>query len=263
MKRFAIAFFALLGAAFAVAMEAMPMPELQIADATSSGCGAVNLAILRYGYSGGSAGVTHCDGANAFRGLEAGKFQLVLMDEALVPASFQGKKIPAFREVLVAYVNLRNRVQSVPKEKLVTVWCGIRPAWSAVGGDASDIHRYGIVAGRPGGDTIMELLKIRTPGMGVTWLNSTAEVVLYASRDAAALSLGRYQEEYPGESVRVLAIDGVLPDRKNISSGKYPLMRRYVWLVSADGEEKVKKLLPFFTRDEFRRSLLEEDLLPE
>ena len=262
MKRFSgvILFFL----AILVSAETMDMPDtdLQIVDATNFGCVSLNFAALRYGGDGGSVSLTRCDGANALRGLEAGKFHIALVDEAVIGADFGGKIIPAFYEVLVGYVHLSNAVTDVRQAGISEVWRGVRPGWSALGGNASDIHRYGISSGKNGSEMIESFLKIRTPGRGIVGLNDTAEAILYVSRDPAALALARYQEEFPGESVRMLSVGGIPPSRQNIENGKYPLRRRYVWAVAASAPEAARKFLPYLSGDEFYRALLAEDLLP-
>ncbi len=262
MKRFFGIFLTFL--TVAIGAETMDMPEvdLQIVDATFFGCTALKLAALRYGSAGESVATTRCDAANALRGLEAGKFHIALVDEAAIPKQFNGRIVPAFYEVLVGYAHISNRVASITPAGISEVWRGVRPAWSALGGDARDIHRYMISVKKNGGEMVETFLKIRTQGRGIVELNDTAEVVLYVSRDPAALALARYQEEIPGESVRTLAVGGVLPSRKNIESGKYPWCRRYVWAISAAAPEPVKKFLPYLSGDDFYRALLAEDLLP-
>ncbi|MCQ2377823.1 MAG: hypothetical protein MJ016_01250 [Victivallaceae bacterium] len=256
-----ILFLLLLSGFFVLVMVESPVLTFHIADAVPDGCRALTRTVLQYGLDGGSASVTCIDPDNAVRGLESGKFQLLLIDEACLPENF-GHRIPAFADALAAYVHIGKLLDNVSSEKLREVWPARRPHWSdldPVVGDA-DIHRYAMFPGRPGGGMIQDFLKIRPPASGVTLLNILSEPLLFVSADGEALALVRFQSEYPADSVKVLAVDGVVPTEKSVRDGSYKLSRRYVWAAPKQMSPETEKFLTY-SRGETFHSALKDDFL--
>ncbi len=203
---------------------------LKIADSTCDGCATLKIAAIAVADQLPEGVELHrLSAAAALEKLRSGEVDMVLAelpDEA-ARAGLSVKKFGC--EAVAVYVNILNSVNNVSLEKLREIYAANRPEWSKIGGASRDIHRFYLTPGRPGSGLVESFLG-KPPVGGALSLNSSAEGILLAQGDPEAMTICRWQAEYPIDQVKTLAVEVVPPTTENIRKGEYPLTRQYVWL---------------------------------
>jgi phosphate transport system substrate-binding protein len=157
--------------------------------------------------------------------------------------------IEVARSAVVFAVNSTVRESSVTDEEVVEIFAGRRTRWS----DGQTI----VPLLRERGDTSTAVARREIPGFGVV-----ADAALLEARWPTLLTdaeMGRALVETPGaiglydlgvisfESarLRVLAINGVEPNRQTLGSGQYPLSRSLVMYVRRDPRPAARAFIRF------------------
>ena len=136
-----------------------------------------------------------------------------------------------------------------------------RPNWELVGGGIADIRRFG-VSDRNGNQVGMEMLKLEARSRETLLLSTMNEAVLLAENDPAALVWGPFMAELP-ITVVALAVDGAVPTRAAIRSGRYPLAVSRFAVGSAAPNGEAKEFLARLRSGEFAALVEEDGEVPE
>ena len=172
--------------------------------------------------------------------------------------------VPVVREGFVFLVNKENPVKSLKVEQLQDIYQGKIINWKEVGGPDAPIIAYQ----RPvnsGSQTLMLSLvmkdkKIMDPPKELSISDMMGLIEAVADFDLGKKSIGYSvyyyaTDMYVREGARLLAVNGVFPDKKTISAQEYPFVSAYyavlrksekedsparrllTWLLSAEGQQ--------------------------
>ena len=238
--------------------------KLRIADATSGGGDAVAGIILQR-FAGERSDVEvsliRSNADDALEKLEAGDFDVVLVDGGSLPPKFRAR---AFRYSIAAYiacVSVKNPLRRISVKELRMLLDAPRPKWELVGGSMSDIHRCG-VADRNGQPVGVGILKIEPRAREMLMLSSMKEAIMLAGGDPAALIWGPFTDGMP-LAVVALEVDGVAPTRANIRGGRYPLCVSRFAVSSAAPGKAAREFLALLRSGEFAQLVEEDGEVPE
>ncbi|MDP4087856.1 MAG: substrate-binding domain-containing protein [Bacillota bacterium] len=187
--------------------------------------------------------------------------------KAAKDANIELEVVPIVKEGFVFIVNTKNPVKSVTTKQLQDIYQGKIKNWKDVGGADKEIVPYQREA-NSGSQTLMEQLVMK----GLKLMDAPKNVVMdmsglidrVANYDNAENALGYSvyyyaKTMYNKDTIKLLGVDGVLPDNKSISSGKYPFTSSYYavikksdaadapsrkllkWILSIDGQNLAEK----------------------
>jgi phosphate transport system substrate-binding protein len=162
---------------------------------------------------------------------EPSKEELSLAKEANVELEIY----PVVKEGFVFLVNKNNPINSLTSSQVKDIYQGKIKNWKELGGEDKEILAYQRDP-NSGSQTLMEQLVMK--GLPMTKYPSTLVYSMdgliekIASYDNSEKALGYSvfyyaRSMYNKETVKLLSIDGIAPDNKNISSGKYPFTTAY------------------------------------
>ncbi len=180
----------------------------------------VNITISESGSGNGVKSLINksCDIANLSRFMKDSEFKSCVANSVLPVAH-----VVAF-DGLAVVVNPKNKVQSLSMEQLAAIYTGKITNWKELGGDDAKI----IVVSRDTNsgtyETFNELVLkkskvvkdaeyVGSNGQARTRVNTTKDAIAY-------VGLG-----FADDSVKTLSVEGVLPNKRSIASGKYPIAR--------------------------------------
>lgn len=187
--------------------------------------------------------VKHNTTHRAYVNLIEGKADIILVtgpsDEELALARQRGidlEVVPVVNDAFVFLANVKNPVETLTVEQIQGIYQGKIKNWSEVGGEDKEIIAYQ----RPKnsgsqtlmenevmkGLTLMEAPKEHVPaGMG----DLIERVAGYDNSDRA-LGYSVYyfaKTMYSRDTMKILAVNGIKPDKKTIAEGKYPFSSSY------------------------------------
>lgn len=149
--------------------------------------------------------------------------------------------IPVVKEGFVFLVNTKNPVNSLTAKQIQDIYQGKIKNWKEVGGDDKEIIAFQREA-NSGSQTLMEQtfmkgLKLTdSPKNIVHGMAELIESIAKYDNSDKALGYSVYyyaKTMYNKETIKFLAVDGVKPDNKTISSGKYPVTSAYYAVIKA------------------------------
>lgn len=179
-------------------------------------------------------------------------------------ANIELEVIPIVKEGFVFLVNEKNPIESLSVKQIQDIYQGKILNWKEVGGDDVEIIPYQREA-NSGSQTLMEQIvmkdikimeapsKLEIQGMGAL----IERVAKYAnSKKALGYSVYYYAKSmYNRDTVKLIAVDGISPDNKSISSGKYPFTSAYYAVIRKSEPENSpqRKLLAWILSKEGQR----------
>lgn len=194
----------------------------------------------------------------AYKNLIEGRADMIFAaapsEGQIAAARKQGKEFkltPIGREAFVFFVNASNPVTGLTTEQIRGIYSGEITRWSEVGGDDTPIRAFQ----RPedsGSQTmlirVMDGRELATPpkenvasGMGGI-ISRTADYRNY--KNALGYSFLYYATEMvKNGNIRLLAIDGVKPERATIASGEYPFAAEFYVVTAGSDNPNVEKLI--------------------
>ncbi|AIQ48241.1 membrane protein [Paenibacillus sp. FSL R7-0273] len=172
---------------------------------------------------------------------------------------------PIGREAFVFFVNKRNPVNSLSTEQIMDIYSGGLTNWKEAGGRNDRIRAFQRDEGSGSQSMLQKIMQDRTlmqpPSEDVMGLMSgiisrTSNYRNY--KNAIGFSFLYYASQMnSSDELKLLAIDGIEPNRENISSGAYPYTVNFYavttgtpspkqqefldWIVSPEGQELVAK----------------------
>ena len=171
--------------------------------------------------------------------------QLQYADEKGVELVFA----PIGREAFVFIVNDKNPVDSLTVQQIRDVYSGKITSWSDLGGERYPINALQRLEGSGSQSALVKF-------MGEVPLKENTSNVFGKS---LGFSFRYFVTGLSGkQGTKMLAVDGVYPDRENISSGSYPVTMDFYAVYRADNSnENVHKVIEWILSDEGQR-LIEE-----
>lgn len=180
----------------------------------------------------------------------AGKLQL---DRHVIE---KWKSVPIAMDPIVIVVNQQNGVQELTIEQLADVFQGKISNWKEVGGNDLPILTAYINPELESGVTMLFQEFILDPGEQFAGNARVADgpsmLGNYISLTPGAVTFmgfNSYQEKFGN----IVAIEGVIPTRENILSGKYGLTATYYLTLAGDANADVSAFLDFVRSEEGKR----------
>lgn len=180
----------------------------------------VNITISESGSGNGVKSLINgaCNIANLSRFMKDGEFKSCV-EKGVLPVAH----VVAY-DGLAVIVNPENKVGALTMEQVSDIYQGKIANWKELGGDDMPIVIVSRDTNSGTYETFNELVLLKKPvaknaeyvgsnGQARTRVNSTKGAIAY-------VGLG-----FADNSVKALSINGILPNAKNISSGKYPISR--------------------------------------
>ncbi len=239
--------------------------KLRIADAVPGGDTAVRQLALSEGLADPALeiSVRRVEPEEALRQLAAGETDLALLERSRIPAEFRGGRRVYAVEALAFYLNANNPVAGFSRAELETLFRAARPAWSDYTPEKlTDVQRFAVRPGRPDADRFERLFFADgARHTGIFELGSASEVLLIVAANPEAVGAVLYRPEAP-VSIRVAAVDGVVPTLRGVTEGSYPLSFFREALTAAEPEAATRKFLEKLRSAAFYELLYEAGSLP-
>jgi phosphate transport system substrate-binding protein len=143
--------------------------------------------------------------------------------------------IPVVKEGFVFLVNTNNPIESLTIEQLQDIYQGKIKNWIEVGGKDAEIIAYQRDP-NSGSQTLMEqivmkgLKIIEAPRNVIEEMGSLIDRIAQYDNAENALGYSVYfyaKSMYNKDTIKLIAVDGVAPSNKTISSGEYPFTSAY------------------------------------
>lgn len=156
---------------------------------------------------------------------------------------------PIGREAFVFIVNDKNPVDGLTAEQIKDVYSGKIKSWSDLDGGHYPINALQRLEGSGSQSALVKF-------MGDVPLKKNTSNVFGKS---LGFSFRYFVTGLSGkQGIKMLAVDGVYPDRENIGTGKYPVTMDFYAVYRKDnGNENVSKVIEWILSDEGQR-LIEE-----
>lgn len=166
---------------------------------------------------------------------------------------------PIGKEAFVFFVNSKNPVDNLSLSKIQDIYSGKITSWSEFGADnLGKIKAFQREEGSGSQSALLRLMKgknlIEAPredivdGMGGI-INKTADYKNF--KNAIGFSFRFYcNEMVKNDQIKLLKIDGVKPDIKNIENNKYPIASYFYAVTRSDASENTKKLVDWILSDQ-------------
>lgn len=159
---------------------------------------------------------------------------------------------PLTRSYLIAksditiVVNPDSPLNTLSQQQVRALFSGEITNWKALGGPDAPVHlvsRKADSAARQlleemvlnGNDISPEAFEVPTPDTLTKWVQ----------HDKWAIGYQILNETTAGETVKTLAIDGVIPDHNTIFSGRYPFTQSLYWVLYGESSPMAQQLLAF------------------
>lgn len=166
---------------------------------------------------------------------------------------------PVVKEGFVFLVNEQNPVQSLTQRQIKDIYTGKITSWKEAGGEEQPIiaHQRPENSGSQSG--MLSLVMKDTPMMKapldlyVSEMGELIESVLSYTNDGNAIGYSYYyyvSSMYFRKGVRLMAIDGVVPEPETIRNGSYPYTTAYYAVIkkSEPSDSGARKLLDWTLR---------------
>ncbi len=195
----------------------------------------------------------------AYKKLVSGRASILLVYEMPDDASayIQGyaaqlETAPIGRDALVFVVNARNPIDNLTTQQVIDIYSGKIRNWKDVGGADEEIAAYQRNA-ESGSQTLMQKLVMKNTPMMRARHNFVVTTMAYVAVAVAAYENGRsaigynvfyyLAEMQKDKNIKILSIDGVLPSKESIRSGKYPFVNDFYAVIrgsaAEDGPERL------------------------
>ncbi len=180
----------------------------------------VNITISESGSGNGVKSLMNsaCDIAAMSRFMKPAEFKSCV-DKGIMPVAH----VIAFDAIAIA-VNPENKVSALSIEQIADIYSGKITNWKEVGGDDAKIVVISRDTNSGTYETFGELVMKKTP------VGKDAEYVGSNGQARSRVNSTKYAIAYVGlgfadNTVKVVSVNGIIPDLKSVASGKYPLAR--------------------------------------
>ena len=208
--------------------------------------------------------VVNVQGGGSSAGIQAavaGAAEIGMSSRGLKPAEKQLKEVLIARDAIAVVVHPANPLKNIGVDTLSKIFDGTITSWGDLGWDAKPIT---VISREEGSGTrgAFEELVMKTaevwPGCLVQDSNGSVRVTVAQDR----YSIGYLSLGLVNESVKALSLDGIEPTFDSASSGKYPLVRPFLFVLKSEPQGLAKQFIDYVLSEEGQRILREEGLVP-
>lgn len=204
----------------------------------------------------------------AYRNIVTGDADIIFAaapsDEQRAYAEENGVELvytPIGREAFVFFVNGQNPIENITVDEIRGIYGGEITEWEQLGvRGMGEIRAFQRDEGSGSQSALIRLMRDKPlteppkadviAGMGGI-ISKTADYKNY--KNAIGFSFRFYSTEMvENDSIKLLSVDGVYPDIRNIESGAYPLTSEFYAVVRKDGPENASMLLDWITGEQGR-----------
>lgn len=237
------------------------MPRIDGSTATIPLSEGIAKALLKMTDAEATAYIHHNTTHNAYVNLLDGKCDIIFVTppsaDELALAQEKGielEVVPVVREGFIFLINKSNPITSLTLEQLQNIYEGKTTNWKELGGPDMAIVPYQ----RPENsgsqtlflDLVMKGKNLMKPPTDLVAQGMGDLVEEVASYETGKASLGYSvfyyaTDMYVRDGAKLLAVNGVMPGKKTISSGQYPLLSAYYAVLRKDApqDSPARKLL--------------------
>lgn len=194
------------------------------------------------------------------RAVQTGVAQIGMSSRDLKPEE-DLRKIVIVYDGIAVIVHKSNPVQNISRENISDIFTGEITRWEKVGGLAGEIH---FITREEGSGTrgafenlVMGKKNISPRALVQDSNGAVREIVAGDPKSLGYISLGIVDDR-----VKAIAVDGVSPTGKEISSKRYALVRPFLFLTRDEPEGKVKDFIDFTLGHASQKLLADEGLIP-
>jgi len=170
-----------------------------------------------------------------------------------VDANIELEVIPIVKEGFVFLVNSKNPIKSLTVKQIQAIYQGKITNWKEVGGSDNKIVPFQRES-NSGSQTLMQqtvmkgLTIMDSPKTIISSMNGLIDAIAAYDNSEKAIGYSVYyyaKQMYTKDTIKLIAVDEVMPDNKNISSGKYPFTSGYYAVLkkSSPTDAPARKLL--------------------
>ena len=218
--------------------------------------------------------IKHNTTHDAYVNLVKGNADIILvtepsMDELKIAkdANVDLEIVPVVKEGFVFLVNSNNPIKSLTTKQVQDIYEGKIKTWKEVGGSDDEIIPFQRER-NSGSQTLMEQIVMKghtlmdSPKSIITSMSGLIDAIAAYDNSEKALGYSVYyyaKQMYNKDTIKLIEVDGVIPNNKNISSGKYPFTTGYYavlkkttsadansrkllkWILGKDGQNLAEK----------------------
>lgn len=218
--------------------------------------------------------IKHNTTHEAYVNLINGKADIIFVTEPSVDelkiakdAKVELEVVPIVKEGFVFLVNSQNPIKSLTSKQIQDIYQGKLTNWKQVGGADNEIIPFQREA-NSGSQTLMAQIVMKgltlmdSPKTIISSMSGLIDAIAAYDNSEKALGYSVYyyaKTMYNKDTIKLIAVDGVTPDNKSISSGKYPFSTGYYavlkksspadapsrkllkWILGKDGQTLVEK----------------------
>ncbi|MDP2858031.1 MAG: phosphate ABC transporter substrate-binding protein [Bacillota bacterium] len=208
--------------------------------------------------------VVNVQGGGSSAGIQAaiaGAAEIGMSSRDLKPAEKELKQFLIARDAIAVIVHPENPLRSIDLDTLRKIFTGSITSWDQLGWAPKPVT---VISREEGSGTrgAFDELVMRTaevwPGCLVQDSNGSVRVTVAQDR----YSIGYISLGLADESVRTLSLDAVEPTFDNASSGKYPLVRPFLFVLKNEPQGLAKQFIDYVLSEEGQKILREEGLVP-
>ena len=144
---------------------------------------------------------------------------------------------------IAVIVNPENPITELSLEQIAKVYTGEITNWSELGGNDAEIVVIGREAGSGTRDGFESITKTADACVYRQELTSTGDVITAVAQNPDAIGYASLASV--GDTVKALAVEGVVPSEETVKDGSYLVQRPFV-LVTREGEELSEAAQAFF-----------------
>lgn len=152
--------------------------------------------------------------------------------------------------------NPSNNVAELTTQELIDIYTGVIRNWREVGGADEAIVVVGREAGSGTRSAFEEVLGVEDVCLYANEIDSSGAVMARVAATSGAI--GYVSLDIPDGTVRIMALDGMMPTRENIIDGSYRLKRPFVMVTDGtitEQSEVVQELFTYIRSEEGERLL--------
>lgn len=195
--------------------------------------------------------IKHNSTHDAYVNLIKGKADIIFVTEPSVDelkiakdANVELEVVPIVKEGFVFLVNSKNPIKSLTTKQVQDIYRGKITNWKEVGGASIEILPFQRDR-NSGSQTLMEQIVMKgltimdAPKTIISSMDGLIDAIAAYDNSEKALGYSVYyyaKSMYNKDTIKLIAIDGVIPDNKNISSGKYPFTTGYYAVIKKSTE---------------------------
>ncbi len=212
--------------------------------------------------------IVHNTTHNAYLNLIDGKADMIFVtspsEEELEYASQKGVELtvtPIVSEGFVFLTSQDNPVKNLSLGQIRDIYSGKITNWKDVGGEGKKIIAYqrqpnsgsqtGMLDLVIGPDEIMEAPKVKI----IAEMGALVDAVAVYTNEEDAIGYSYYYyvtDMWKNDKVKLMAVDGIYPDKKTIEDGTYPIRTAYYAVIRSDEPEdsNARKLQDWILSDQ-------------